>query len=104
MSIKKGQILILTEGVYEGYSVNRLVKTLKDFKLEKVKADWYKLIEVYIRDSDNYTLYVYKNTDKVVRAIDFIDWLINEGYVESLAYVEIHVGDSRQIDIGEMNV
>ncbi len=99
MKIKKGQIIAFSEGEYSDYCVNALVVCIREFDLKENKAYW-ELKHTTIKDC-RYRDRQIKRPD----GIGFLPWLVSQGLVEDVDYIEIHTGDyfSCNIQIDEQN-
>ena len=77
--VRKGQIVILTEGEYSDYRVQGTFECLKDFHLPQVA-------EVFVAEKVKAGVNKYEFDDH------FFPWLVENGYAKAIDEVEIHMG------------
>lgn len=93
MIIKKGQMLTFAEGDHSDYGVEALVSALKEFNVKEKQAEWERehteLKECRHRSRPR----------KRVNGTAFLPWLVSQGLVEDVNYIEIHIGSGGNVDI-----
>lgn len=93
MIIKKGQMITFAEGEYSDYCVNALVVAVKEFDVKEKQSEWEaehtELSECQYR----------RRPIKLVKGTGFLPWLVSQGFVEDVDYIEIHTGSYDESDI-----
>lgn len=79
-NVKKGELLLITDGEYSDYSVHGLFRVKKDFNLEESREDFDKEFPT----SDKYDFRKYGR---------FINYLSLKDLVDIVEYKECHLGD-----------
>lgn len=93
MIIKKGQMITFAEGEYSDYCVEALVCAIKEFNVKEKQAEW---------EGEHTELKVRKHRPrprKEVKGTAFLPWLVSQGLVEDVDYIEIHTGSYGEVDI-----
>ena len=93
MIVKKGQMLTFAEGEYSDYCVEALVRAIKEFNVKEKQADW-ENEHAELKDCK------YRSRPlKKVKSTAFLPWLVSQGLVEDVDYIEIHTGSHGNIGI-----
>jgi hypothetical protein len=83
MVLKKGEVIVLTEGAYSSFHINGFIVALKDFDLgEKARG--------YAKETGNY--------DDNEQLEGFVAWLITKELALPIEYRTIHLGDYNYFD------
>ncbi len=86
MIIKKGQIITCAEGEQSDYCVVALVSAIKEFNIKEKQAEW---------EREHTELKECTNRPRPVKKVigtAFLPWLVSQGLVEDVDYIEIHTG------------
>ncbi len=86
MIIKKGQMITCAEGEYSDYCVEALVSAIKEFNIKEKQAEWERE-HTELKECTNRLRPV-----KKVIGTAFLPWLVSQGLVEDVDYIEIHTG------------
>ncbi len=89
--ITKGEIFTLTEGEHSDYRILSTVRALKDFDVDKLRAQWAK-DHANIADEpimDKFVGAVYR---KKTGSMKFPDWLLDNKFIEPVKHRELHTG------------
>ncbi len=93
MIIKKGQMITFAEGEYSDYCVEALVSAIKEFNVKEKQAEWE-------REHTELKECKYRSRPlKKVKGTAFLPWLVSQGLVEDVDYIEIHTGSYSDVDI-----
>jgi len=93
MIIKKGQMITFAEGEYSDYCVEALVSAVKEFNVKEKQAEW----EAVHTESKGCG---YRSRPlRKVKGTAFLPWLVSQGLVEDVDYIEIHTGSYGDSDI-----
>ncbi|MHC4649034.1 MAG: hypothetical protein ACYTBJ_26575 [Planctomycetota bacterium] len=91
-----GDILTLSSGGFEEYHVDEVVRVLKPFDMLEVLKQWAAVTGSKLVTRKAYSYY---NGSLA----EFRGWLLMQGYLESIAHEEVHLGeDPYQIELREM--
>jgi len=95
MSIKTGDILQITSGIYDDYGVECLLEAVKDFDLASVRDAWYKehckLVDDTTCTYRGEPIKLYELKGQLSMA--FSSYLCSEGYTKDKDYLEVHTGE-----------
>lgn len=89
--VKAGELLAFSTGEYSDYSVQMFCRALKDIDMSVVEA-FQSLPEEKTKEP-----WAWDSTDR------FQTYLEENGYVERLAYKEVHLGSYGRLDLEEYN-
>ncbi len=93
MDVTKGQMITFAEGDYSDYCVKALVSAIKEFNVKEKQAEWE-------REHTELKECQYRSRPlKRVKGTDFLPWLVSQGLVEDVDYIEIHTGSYGDSDI-----
>lgn len=84
-------MITFATGEYSDYCVNGLVIVTNEFDIREKQHEWEKVHTV--QKSGTVTKRVAEN------GMDFLPWLVSQGLVEDVDYLEIHTGSYGESDI-----
>ncbi|KQA29503.1 hypothetical protein F546_05125 [Vibrio paracholerae 877-163] len=100
MKYKNGELIVLSIGLHSSYSVEGLVRAIKDFDASLLVEEWAKENAIKLESNSvvKYTRNIYRKTPE---GTSFPKWLNENGYTEDVNYRELHIGDWGEVDLSE---
>ena len=86
-------MITFAEGEYSDYCVEALVSAIKEFNVKEKQAEW---------EGEHTELKDCKYRSRALKKVNgtaFLPWLVSQGLVEDVDYIEIHTGSYGDVDI-----
>ena len=91
---KAGELLAISKGEYSDYCINGLFRLLTDFNPQKELLAWAK-------ETGRKVVEGVAERDRSNKNIDYLGWLNKSGFIEDVAYRELHIGDYGETELSD---